>query len=395
MMALPDDGVIPCCHPDVVNLRNGLYNVRTGELKPHSPSFKSIIQLPVAYDASAKCPAIDAFLADVFYDHESDLKDMTDIPLAHEIIGYSMLMQLPIAKLFVLLGPTHTGKSTFLDLITAFLGAENTSGVSLQALDDDTQRFARSGLYGKLANIAADLSSRSLAGDSKVKMIAGGDRFDVERKGVDSFSMRPVSTLICAANEMPRSRDRSDAWLERITILPFVNQHKGEDAKRNYIRELTTPRELSGLFNHAIVAVHRLLSAGKFTEGASVIEARETYGLMNDYVLRFLTENFVRQADSEYKDDEPLRLLESDVFKAYLEWCADENVKPTTKVNFRDSVEKWTSEKRVRTREGGMGAGAARSFAFQKLISIEDSGSSSDAAEPSEVTPPSDDEIPF
>ena len=362
---LPVDGETPCCHPDVVNLRNGLYNVREGELTEHTPEFKSIVQLPVSYDASAECPQIDAFLSDV-------LRDTADITLAHEIIGYSMLMQLPIAKLFVLLGPTHTGKSTFLDVLAAFLGAENTSAVSLQALDDDTQRFARSGLYGKLANIAADLSSRSLAGDSKVKMIAAGDRFDVERKGVDSFVMRPVATLICAANNMPRSRDRSDAWLERITILPFVNQHKGEDAKRNYIRELTTPAELSGLFNHAIVAVRRLLTVGKFTEGASVIEAREAYGLMNDQVLRFLTETYVRQDDSSFKDDPPHRLGESVVFKAYKGWCDDEGIaKPTTKANFRDSVEKWTGEKRVQTRGDGERSNGNRSFVFQKLIPIE------------------------
>ena len=388
MLPLSGDGQTPCCHPDVVNLRNGLYNVREGELTPHTPTFKSIVQLPVSHDVDAKCPQIDAFLSDV-------LRDDSDIELAHEIIGYSMLMQLPIAKLFVLLGPTHTGKSTFLDVLTAFLGVENTSGVSLQALDDDTQRFARSGLYGKLANIAADLSKRSLAGDSKVKMIAAGDRFDVERKGVDSFSMCPVATLICAANEMPRSFDRSDAWLERITILPFVNQHKGEDAKRNYIRELTTPSELSGLFNHAIVAVARVLTLGKFTEGKNVVEARENYGLYNDQVLRFLTENYVRQDDSSFKDDVPLRIQESVVFKAYQEWCDDEGIlHPTTKVNFRDSVEKWTGAKRVRVRGEGERSNANRSFAFQKLISL-GTAPPEDDSDPSAVVPPDDDAIPF
>ena len=195
---------------------------------------------------------------------------------------------------------------------------------------------------------------------------------DVERKGVDSFVMRPHATWICAANEMPRSRDRSDAWLERITILPFVNQHKGEEAKRNYIRELTTPSELSGLFNHAFVAVNRVLSAGVFTEGASVVEAREKYGLMNDNVLRFLTENYVRQDDSSFKDSPPERLAESVVFKAYQEWSDDEGIaKPTTKANFRDSVEKWTGEKRVQTRGDGDRSNGNRSFVFQKLIPME------------------------
>ena len=173
-----------------------------------------------------------------------------------------------------------------------------------------------------------------------------------------------MATLICAANEMPRSRDRSDAWLERITIFPFVNQHRGDAAKRNYIRKLTTPSELSGLFNHAFVGV--------FTEGAKVIEARENYGLMNDHVLRFLIENYVRQEDSSFKDDPPQRLPESVVFKAYLEWSDDENLtKPTTKSNFRDSVEKWTGEKRVQTRGDGERSNGNRSFVFKKLIPIE------------------------
>ena len=396
MLPLPVDGQTPCCHPDVVNLQNCLYNVRDGGKTPHSPAFKSIVQLPVTYDAKAECPAIDAFLADVFRDEKEGLSDMEDITLAHEIIGYSMLMQLPFAKLFVLLGPTHTGKSTFLDVLTAFLGAENTSAVSLQALDDDTQRFARSGLYGKLANIAADLSKRSLAGDSKLKMIAAGDRFDVERKGVDSFVMRPHATLICAANVMPKSRDRSDAWLDRITILPFVNQHKGDDAKRNYIRELTTPSELSGLFNHAFVAVSSLLRSGKFTEGASVKEAGENYGLYNDQLLRFLTENYVRQQDTDFKDSHPERLPESGVYKLYKDWCADEGIlHPTTKVNLRDAVEKWTGEKRVRVRGEGERSNANRPFVFQRLLSVGSAPPAEDD-ETSGVVPSSDDDvIPF
>ena len=190
MIGFGQNGEMPCLHPDVVNLRNGLYNVEKGELTPHTPAFKSIVQLPVKYDGEAECPAIDGFLSDVLQG------DAADIQLAYEIVGYAMLMQVPIAKLFVLLGPTHTGKSTFLDILTAFLGDENVSRVGLQALDDDTQRFARSGLYGKLANVSADLSSRSLAGDSKIKMITAGDAFDVERKRCGRFRYASVFDII-------------------------------------------------------------------------------------------------------------------------------------------------------------------------------------------------------
>ena len=152
------------------------------------------------------------------------------------------------------------------------------------------------------------------------------------------------------------------------------------------------------------MAVARVLTLGKFTEGKNVVEARENYGLYNDQVLRFLTENYVRQDDSSFKDDVPLRIQESVVFKAYQEWCDDEGIlHPTTKVNFRDSVEKWTGAKRVRGE--GERSNANRSFAFQKLISLgtappeDDSDPSAvvppDESEPSAVVPPDDDAIPF
>ena len=81
-----------------------------------------------------------------------------------------------------------------------------------------------------------------------------------------------------------------------------------------------------------------------------------------------LTENFLRQDDSSFKDDVPKRLVESDVYDLYKKWCDDEGIaKPTVKTNFRDAVEKFSGEKRVRTREGGMGADAARSFAYPEV----------------------------
>ena len=51
---------------DVVNLLNGLLNVHTRELRPHSPDFLSPVQLPVTFDPAAKCPAWDQFIGDVF-----------------------------------------------------------------------------------------------------------------------------------------------------------------------------------------------------------------------------------------------------------------------------------------------------------------------------------------
>ena len=329
MTELPPDGDMPCLHPNYINVKNGFIDARTGEFTSHKKTnIKSLIQLPVKYDPKAKCPKIDAFLSDILKESEADIK------LAHEIIGYSMLQQVPLGKMVILLGPTHTGKSTFLKLITNFLGATNVSGISLQALDDENLRFSRSGLYGKLANICGDLSRKALAGDSKIKEITAGDRLSVERKGIDEFLMRPFATLICAANEMPTSRDKSEAWIERLIILPFNKQHTGTAAKRNYIDELTTKSELSGLLNHAIKAVKDLISAGVFTSTEQTQAAAESYRLNNDNVIRFLSENYEQKVTED-------RIAEITLYESYCKWCEREGIRPTNKNNVRKTVAKW------------------------------------------------------
>lgn len=295
MQTLPPDGLFPCHHPSHINFQNGIYSIVDKALTPHTPNFKSILQVPITYDPDAKCPEIDGFLADVLQG-EAD-----DIALAHEFIGVSLLQQIPIAKMFVLVGPTHTGKSTFLDILKALIGSENVSSVSLQALDNDELRFARAALYGKLANTSADLSKKTLAGDN-IKMITAGDVFDVERKGVDSFRMRPFASLFCACNEVPRSRDKSDAYLERLIILPFTKQHIGQQAKRGYLEKLTTDTELSGLLNHAITAMHRVLEKGNYSETRTVREAKAKYEKANNTVLQFLTEGYHQEQVKNAKD---------------------------------------------------------------------------------------------
>jgi phage/plasmid-associated DNA primase len=51
---------------DRINLINGILDVHTGELVPHSPAFLSPVRIPVTFDATASCPAIAEFIQQVF-----------------------------------------------------------------------------------------------------------------------------------------------------------------------------------------------------------------------------------------------------------------------------------------------------------------------------------------
>jgi putative DNA primase/helicase len=39
---------------NIINLKNGLYNIETDELRPHSPDYLSINQKPITFNPKAK-----------------------------------------------------------------------------------------------------------------------------------------------------------------------------------------------------------------------------------------------------------------------------------------------------------------------------------------------------
>lgn len=324
---------LPPVHTDWVNLANGRLCLRSWELLEHSPVYQSVVQLPVEYNPDATCPVFNAWLADV-------LPAEDDQFLLLQLLGYSMLQDVRFGKIAVLYGPTHTGKSTCLNLIKLFLGKENVSALSLHALDNEDRRFSRAGLVGKLANISADLSSRYLRGDSQVKQIASGDGIDVEHKGVDGFSYEPFATLWASANQLPVSHDRSDAWYERLVILPFVNQHKGSAADRTIEERMTQPSELSGILNRAVGALQQLLSENAFIETDSTREMLAQYRLENDHVSRFLLETYEQGSDGKVSEDS--------LYDTYKLWCEDEGIKPLSKSKCRDGVTTFLGTQRKR-----------------------------------------------
>ena len=51
---------------DTLNVQNGLLNVETRELRPHSPDFLSSVQLLVKYDPATTCPHTELFISTTF-----------------------------------------------------------------------------------------------------------------------------------------------------------------------------------------------------------------------------------------------------------------------------------------------------------------------------------------
>ncbi len=288
------------------------------KLELHSPAIFDVVQLPVAYEPTALCPQFDRYL-------ETTLEREV-IPLVEEIIGYCLISDTRFEKAVMAVGAGANGKSVLLDTIRSFLGTENVSTVALQDLEENRFRVAE--LYGKLANIFADLDDRALNSSSVFKTLVTGDRITAERKFSHPFSFCPFAKLIFSANSLPPSKDRTLAFYRRWLIIPFERTFEGKEADKELRVKLRN--ELPGILNRALRGLLRLFSEGKFSEAKAVKAALEEYRRENDTVASFVAE-FV-------EEDANTTTAKKKFYGAYRNWCETQGLRPVTQKQLKASL---------------------------------------------------------
>jgi len=136
----------------IINVKNGLLDLDSAELRPHDPTFLSAVQRACHFNPDSECPAIERFVKEVF--------PLDALRLAYELAGWLAVPDTGWQKAVMLVGTGHNGKGTYLRLLTALLGAENVSTLTMQSISDN--RFSTADLYGKLANICGDIPQKPL-----------------------------------------------------------------------------------------------------------------------------------------------------------------------------------------------------------------------------------------
>ena len=217
--------------------------------------FKSVI--PHEYKPDAEIDKIEDFMHQIVRDD--------DVPLIQEMFGYSLFRGYPISRAFMLVGDGGNGKSTLLNLLQKFLSEDSVSNISLHDLENN--RFRGAELYGKLANIYADLPDRALNKSSMLKTLTGGDRISVERKNQDPFEFVNHAKLIFSANQMPKSSEMTEAIIRRWIIIEFPYDFENGDVEKdpNILEKITTEEEMSGLINWALEGLQRILEEDGFS----------------------------------------------------------------------------------------------------------------------------------
>ena len=300
----------------VLNLENGLYDIQTGELSPHTPEFLSTIRIPANYDPKADCPRVKQFLTEILRQE--------DIPVIEELFGYCLVPDYTIQRAFLFMGDGANGKSTLLELLKHLLGTDNCCNLSLQAIEN--QRFAVADLFGKLANIYADIPSTKMPHVGLFKMLTGGDTIGAEKKFRDRFSFNNYARLIFSTNKPPKVDEDTLAFWRRWIFINFPNKFEGKQADKRLLRKLTKKGELSGLLNVALQGVGRVLSQQEYSYELSPDEIAEWHQKASDPIYAFVED--VCEADPE------AWISKDDLYDAFLKYCDEKNIPRIGKESF-------------------------------------------------------------
>ncbi len=287
--------------PKWINFTNGMLNFETGDLFDHMEDFESTIAIPHAWDPDAPTPWR-------FLEFLDEVIDPGAHQLLLEILGYILIDMNPFQRAAMLYGGKNSGKSTFLALAHAIVGADNCSTLSLQQISGE--KFAAANLHKKLLNTSGDLPSGNIKDTSTFKQITGGDTISAEHKFERMFDFQARVFLMFSANEIPQSSDSTESYLDRWIALLFDRTVPKEKQQLDLIDVLNF--EIPGILTLIIPALREAIERGYFIETDVTLEMKKVHDAAVDLVIPFVQEHITLDAGNSE--------LRSDVYQIFEVW---------------------------------------------------------------------------
>ena len=283
--------------PDLINLSNCAYNLKTFESLEHSQNLFFTYKNGYNFDPEAKCPIFDKALVDYSKDKFGKV-DNDWIAGFWEVAGYCLTGDYEIHKMFWLYGSKGGEvKSTITDILSYLVG-EALTKPNLDPSQLNGQ-FYKGTLIGKRLATTGELPP-FIDNIETIKQLTGEDVQSTDVKFGEYKNFKNHAKLVFAMNRLPsfKSSEPIEPILRRIYLLPFDNpipKNKFDSTlKAKFISEL------SGIFNRAIEGLRRLRKNGNnFTVCRRTEKLIENFGKEINMVAGFADENLIEDPKAE------------------------------------------------------------------------------------------------
>jgi putative DNA primase/helicase len=318
-------------------VKNGLLDIDSRRLHPHTPLYFSTVSVPFDYDPAAPEPKRFLAFLDELWPQETEAVDV----LA-EWFGYVISGRTNLQKMMLMIGPTRGGKGVLARLLTALIGKANVCGPTLSSFAGE---FGLAPLFGKSLAIISDVRFSGKGGNVVVERllsISGEDTLTINRKYREQIDTKMSTRMHLLSNEMLRLTDASGAIIGRFIVLILTRSWLGrEDSEL----EPRLCAELPGILNFALTGLTRLnKNDGRFTEVPSAKEAIVAMRDLASPVAAFVRERCRLDAQSAIAVD--------DIYGVYKTWAEDNEYPRESKALFgRDLRAAFPSLRKQRRRE--------------------------------------------
>lgn len=270
-----------------LNLKNGVLDIATGSLFPHSEDFGFRYVLPYAYDEMAKAPKFEKFLDEITLGRDDFKQTLL------EFMGYCLWPEYDDHCYLWLSGSGRNGKSTFSDILRKMLGSSNCASVSLDQFEDG---FSLDTMNHKLLNISEESDRNKIETPimAQLKKLSSGAGILVAAKYERPYTMRCAIKQLIISQREPTIPASDDATRSRLILVPFdLRLEDGRGDGKSLINTRLTDDlagELPGILNLAIAALRGFLakSPRKIHRGAESLEALNEVLRDSDTVERWL-----------------------------------------------------------------------------------------------------------
>lgn len=339
--------------PLILNVENGILDIRTGTLMPHDKNANCTKLANVSFDPDATHPALETFLATL---RETCGTDVVDF-LARAF-GYCMTGEVSADALFLLQGEGGGGKTTILEAVTNMLGDYT---VKLPFESFCATKYGRSPggascdimmLRGARMALAEEGDRSATLDAGRVKELTGGGT--ITARGLyDGYVMfKPTHHLWLCSNFEPRAdADDTGVWRRMIKLkfLPVPAEKRDPSLREALIHD---PAARSALLAWIVRGSNEWIEHGGGRDGlgipSSVAALTEDYRKRLDTVGQWLDESL---EIGGIITDKYATASNKDLRKSYEGWCEDNGAMPLGLARFSEALRSRGLEKE-RTQSG-------------------------------------------
>lgn len=312
--------------PYLLNVANGTYDLRTGELRGHDPRDLITKVTRAAYDPAAPGAAWPRFINQVLPDEDVRA-------YLQRVTGLSALGRVADHILPILTGTGANGKGTWYGAVLfAFGDYAAPADPDLFMAREGAHPTGQMDLRGRRLVVVSESDEGRKLAQATMKRLTGGDVIKARYMHRDLVEFTPSHTAFLVTNHLPKVSGDDPAVWRRLRVIPFDVVVPADDRDSHLDEKLQA--EADAVLGWAIAGWNDYQArGGRLDEPPQVLAATGAYQRDSDAVARFIDEECVTSSPV-------VKATTADLFNAWERWRNADGAEQISQKAFGQTLDK-------------------------------------------------------